>query len=103
MEAIAAGALYIGLDTRVTDHGRPVKGAQVTLVPEPFMGEACPKFSGTSGPGGYCPTKSRGAELLGAPAGWYRAGVTKPGAGTPVMKGLETASDTTGNRVEIAL
>jgi hypothetical protein len=67
MEAIAAGALYIGLDTRITEHGRPVEGAQVTLVPEPFMGQACPKFFGTSGPGGYCPTKSEGAELLGAP------------------------------------
>lgn len=103
MEAIAAGALYIGLDTRITEQGRPVEGAQVTLVPEPFMGDAYPKYSGTSGPGGYCPTKSEGAQLPGAPAGWYRAEVTKPGAGTPVVKGLEIASDTTGNRVEIAL
>lgn len=103
MEAIAAGALYIGLDTRITEQGRPVEGAQVTLVPEPFMGDAYPKYSGTSGPGGYCPTKSEGTQLPGAPAGWYRAEVTKPGAGTPVVKGLEIASDTTGNRVEIAL
>lgn len=103
MEGVAAGALYIGLSVRVTENGRPVEGAQLTLIPEPFMGDAYPKFSGTSGPGGYCPTKSDGAELLGAPAGWYRAEVTKPGAAAPVVKGLEIASDTTGNRVEIAL
>lgn len=103
MEGIAAGALYIGLSVRITEQGRPVEGAQLTLVPEPFMGDAYPKFSGTSGPGGYTPTQSEGPQLLGAPAGWYRAEVTKPGAGTPVVKGLEIASDTTGNRVEIAL
>jgi hypothetical protein len=103
MEGVAAGALYIGLSVRITENGRPVEGAQVTLVPEPFMGDAYPTYSGTSGPGGYCPVESNGAELLGAPAGWYRAEVTKPGAGTPVVKGLEIASDTTGNRVEIAL
>ena len=103
MEGIAAGALYIGLSVRITDQGRPVEGATLTLIPEPFMGDAYPKFSGTSGPGGYCPTTSEGAQLPGAPACWYRAEVTKPGAGTPVVKGLEISSDTTGNRVEIAL
>jgi hypothetical protein len=103
MEGVAAGALYIGLSVRITENGRPVEGTTLTLIPEPFMGDACPTYSGTSGPGGYCPVESDGAELLGAPAGWYRAEVTKPGVGTPVVKGLEIASDTTGNRVEIAL
>jgi hypothetical protein len=103
MEGIAAGALFIGLDTRITENGRPVESVQLTLIPEPFMGDAYPKYSGISGPGGYCPTQSDGATLPGAPAGWYRAEVTKPGASAPIVKGLEIASDTTGNRVEIAL
>jgi EF hand len=103
METLAAGARYIGLDVRIVEGGRPVVGAQLTLVPEPFMQAGSPKYSGVSSVGGFCSIKSEGPRLPGVPVGWYVATIIVPDAHRSVTKGAEIASDVTGNRIEFSL
>jgi len=103
VKTLSTGARYIALDVRIVDKGKPVVGAELTLVPEVFMGEGGPKFSGTSSVGGYCSIKSDGPRLPGVPVGWYVATIVVADSQKTVTKGIEIASDTTGNRLEISL
>ena len=103
METLAAGPRFIALDVRIVERGKPLVGAELTLVPETFMGESNPKFSGTSSVGGFCSIKSVGPRLPGVPVGWYLANVVLPNTHKTVTKGAEIASDSTGNRIEISL
>lgn len=103
VETLCKGPRYIALDVRIVEKGKPIVGAELTLVPEVFMGEGSPKFYGTSSIGGYCSIKSDGPRLPGVPVGWYVATVVIPDSHKSVTKGTEIASDVTGNRIEISL
>jgi hypothetical protein len=103
MEALDAGADLIAMDIRLISNGRPLVGAEVTLTPEPFLGEGYQTFSGTSVEGGVCPLVGNGKRLPGIPAGFYQAKIVHTGQGINVVRGMEIADDTTGNRLEIAL
>ncbi len=100
---LSAGAHYIALDVRIVEKGKPIVGAELTLVSETFMGEGRPKFSGTSSVGGYCSIKPDGPRLPGVPVGWYVATIVVPDSHKTVTKGTEIASDVTSNRLEINL
>jgi hypothetical protein len=103
VKTLSTGARYIALDVRIVEKGKPVVGAELTLVPEVFMDVASPKFSGTSSVGGYCSIKPDGPRLPGVPVGWYVATIVVPNSQQTVTKGVEIASDSTGNRLEISL
>lgn len=103
IEILASGPRFIALDVRIVERGKPLVGAELTLVPETFMGEGSHKFYGTSSVGGFCSIKSDGSRLPGVPVGWYVANVVLPNSHKTVTKGTEIASDSTGNRLEISL
>ena len=102
-EEAAKWPKLIGLDTWVSARGRPLVGAELTLTPEPFMGDNYPVFKGSTVEGGgyVSPTDER--ELIGVPAGFYTLRVVHPGQRIDIVRGIEIASDTTGSRLEIAL
>jgi hypothetical protein len=58
---------------------RPLADAQVTLVPEEFMGPGVQKAVGVTDASGSCRFSIEGAELPGAQYGIYRVEVSKPG------------------------
>lgn len=60
--------------------GRPVPGAVVKLVPEPFLGPAVKAAQGTTGPDGSCFLEiARNPDESGVHLGYYRVEVTQPG------------------------
>lgn len=103
IEALDGQSDYIGLDVLVTAKGRPLVGAQLTLTPEPFMGEDLQAYSGTTVEGGGCPLKGEKAQLPGIPIGFYQVRVVDADQGIDEVRGCEIADDTTGNRLQIAL
>ena len=92
---------YNGLDLTVTSRGRPATGAQVTLTPEPFMGEDFPTYTGTVTESGTCPLSTGDDRYLPVPVGFYTLKIVS--AGKESVRGVEVATDTTGSRLEIAL
>jgi hypothetical protein len=103
MTALEAQADYVGLDVRILSAGKPLVGAALKLIPEPFLGNGLPTFSGTTVDGGGCPLVSSGKQLPGIPNGLYRAQIVHAAQGINTVRGVEIADDTTGNRLEIAL
>lgn len=85
-------------------NGRPLGGATVRLVPEPFQGPAYKPASGTTEPNGTVTFQSEGTDLPGVACGLYRVEVTKPGGpekipakyNDPTTLGIEIAPDMHG-------
>lgn len=103
MEAIEAGADYFPIDLRITAERKPLVGAEVTLAPEPFLGEGYPSYSGTTVEGGVAPLESDGTDLPGIPAGFYQVTIVHSGQGIDAVRGVEVADETAGRGIEIAL
>jgi EF hand len=66
---------------RVLLDGNPLPDATVTLTPEKFLGPSYKPATGTTGPEGFAPLKSEGAQGGFVFYGFYRVAVTKQGAG----------------------
>lgn len=103
MQSLAGQSDFIGLALRVTAQGRPLVGAQLTMTPEPFMGDALQAYSGTTVEGGGCPLKGDNRMVPGIPIGFYRVQIVQADQGINEVRGREVADDTTGNRLSIAL
>ena len=94
---------------QVTLDGRPLAGATITFVPEPFLGPALTPASGVSDGRGLARLQEAGAELPGVPCGLFRVEVSKKDAGgremvparynTESVLGQEVAPDTQGRGV----
>lgn len=68
-------------DATVTLDGRPVSGAVVKLIPEPFLGPALKAAQGTTGPDGSCFLEiARNPDESGVQLGYYRIEITQPDA-----------------------
>lgn len=65
----------------VTINGQPLKAAEVTLVPEKFMGSAVKPARGVTDDKGLCTFATDGEELDGAHSGVFRVTVSKKDAG----------------------
>jgi hypothetical protein len=91
---------YNGLDLTVLSRGRPASGAQVTLVPEPFMGDDFPTYRGTVMESGSCPLAADD-RYLPVPVGFYTLKIVH--AEKETVRGVEIATDTTGSRMEVKL
>lgn len=92
------GASLITLSCRVNRNGAPLEGATVTLVPEPFMGEALKPASGVTAPNGGAalsvadeeiPAAVRG-KVKGAHCGIFRVVVTHPTVKIPAKYGEQS-------------
>jgi hypothetical protein len=93
---------------QVTLDGRPLAGATITFIPEPFLGPALKPASGVSDSHGMARLQEAGADLPGVPCGLYRVEVSKKDAGgrelvparynTRSVLGQEVAPDTAGHR-----
>lgn len=103
MQSLDAQSDFIGLGLRVTAKGRPLVGAQLTMTPEPFMGNGLQVYSGTTVEGGGCLLKGDSKMVPGIPIGFYRVQVVQDDQGINEVRGCEVADDTTGNRLNIAL
>ena len=65
---------------QVTSAGRPVSGAQVTLVPESFLGEHFRPATGTTDQAGVAAPEIDPASLKGVGFGLYRISISKKDA-----------------------
>ncbi len=77
--------------------GSPLEGADVRLVPEPFLSSAIEEASGKTGGGGYVSLQVPGEEVPGARIGMYRVVVTGPGVAQKYQ-----SADTTDAGVEVS-
>jgi hypothetical protein len=103
LEEIESQADFIGMDIHVTYKDRPLVGAELTLTPEPFLGDARQSYSGTTITGGACLLRGERAQVPGIPPALYQARIVHPEHGLDVVRGVEIAEDTTGNRLRFAL
>ena len=103
MQELEEHARYYGLDVHITSKGRALIGAELTLIPEPFMGDGYPTYSGKVAEGGACVLTSDGKQLPGVPAGFYQAKIIHSGQQIDAIRGVEISDDTTSSRLEIAL
>jgi predicted small lipoprotein YifL len=99
-----AGAI-INLRGTITLNDRPLSGAKVTLVPEPFMGPAAKPASGETDAQGTTIFRTEGLDLPGAAWGLYRVEVSKKNGdkesiprryNTETVLGLEIGPDFKG-------
>lgn len=70
--------------------GQPAAGAEVVLVPEPFLQATIKPAKGVSNEGGYVFFQVEGVELPGAQLGMYRVEITLPGAALPEKYNTKT-------------
>lgn len=84
-------------NAEVSLDGQPLEGANVTLVPEPFLVPVIEDSTGTTGGGGYVSLQVPGEEVPGARIGIYRVVVTGPGIAQQY-----TSADTTPIGVEVS-
>jgi hypothetical protein len=104
LQAVDDGPKLIGLVGNVlTAKRRPVDGATVTLIPEPFMGSGLQSYTGTSDKSGTCQFKGAETSLPGLPTGYYQAKVVDPQLNIDQVLGCEVAIDASGNRLELKL
>ena len=93
---------------QVTLDGRPLAGATITFLPEPFLGRALKPARGVSDSRGMARLQELGADPPGVPCGLFRVEVSKKDAGgrevvparynTQSVLGQEVAPDTEGRR-----
>jgi hypothetical protein len=103
LRTLASQSDFILLRLDVSLKRKPLAGASVTFTPEPFMGDGLQAYVGTSSESGGCDLKGEAADTLGIPVGFYQVKIVHPGHSINVVRGVEIADDTTGNRLEIAL
>ena len=97
-------AKYVALDTTFTHRGRPLICAQITMSPEPFMGENYPTYTGPTLEGGTGALQpDDGREFPATPSGFYTVRVVHPGLGIDEVRGAEISDDSSGSRLMIAL
>lgn len=77
--ALDAQSDLIALDVQVTSKRRPLAGAEVTLIPEPFMGKGLQSYSGTTNDGGACLLEGDEVKIPGIPVGYYQAKIKHAG------------------------
>jgi hypothetical protein len=70
----------VGFIGHVTLDGRPLVGAEVTLVPEEFLGSDHKPAKATTDPGGDFRLKTAGINSIGAQPGIYRIQISKKDA-----------------------
>jgi hypothetical protein len=79
----------------VTLDGRPLVGAEVTLVPEEFLGTDHKSAKATTDPGGDFRLKTAGINSIGAQPGVYRIQVSKKDAAGKEMIPARYNTETT--------
>jgi len=84
----------VGFDVSVTAKGRLVIGADVTFIPEPFMGEGKQSYVGRTNKGGAAHVHGQNVELVGVPTGYYTVRLVHEGSKLDVKRGCEVADDT---------
>jgi hypothetical protein len=81
------------VNCRVLHKGKPLEGAKVVFVPEPFLGGALQNGSGTASKAGYA-SISRPYEadikVRGLSPGFYRVEITKDGEAIPAKYNTQT-------------
>jgi hypothetical protein len=87
----------------VSSQGKPLPGAEVTFIPEPFMGEGSQSYGGTTGQNGICSLKGVDFKTLGIPNGFYQIHIVHADRQIDVVRGVEIANDVTRDIVEIEL
>jgi hypothetical protein len=100
-EKLKGLSTHIAAEVRVTKQRRPLAGATITLVPEPFLGSGYPTYQGTSDENGFVALTASPA-APGIAVGFYRVTITLPN-GSTTIRGCEIADDVTGNRIQFAL
>jgi hypothetical protein len=83
----------MSVDCCVLQAGQPLEGANVTFVPEKFLGEATPAAKGVTGKFGIAIMSietSGDMDPPGVAPGFYRVEITKPGAEIPAKYNTET-------------
>ena len=65
--------------------GRPLEGATVTLIPEPFMGPEVKPCSGITAQDGWCYMRQEGSAIPGSHCGMFRVSVSKKEAGVETI------------------
>lgn len=83
---------------------RPLAGARVRLVPEPFLEDVLEPVEGTSQADGQAEFNAAGINMSVAPIGMYRVEITSPDRDIPAQYNTDTtlgvevsASDAAGN------
>lgn len=82
--------------------GRALDGAEITLEPEPFLGDALKPAIGKTGPDGTAMFMVEGVQDLGVPPGMYRVKVTKAGATVPAKYNTETTLGVEANSMMLS-
>jgi hypothetical protein len=97
-EILGSGPALVELACVVTRSGRPVEGATVKMVPEPFMGETFQPATGVTERNGTAypsisqetmPEEYRG-RIQGVHTGIYRVEVTHPNVAVPAKYNTQT-------------
>ncbi len=86
---------------RITLNGQPLSGAQVTLVPEKFMGPAVKPAKGTTDASGYCVASIEGEELSGVHCGIYRIQISKQANGKELVPARYNSKSILGTDVGV--
>jgi hypothetical protein len=84
----------IAVQCQVTKGGAPLVGAEVTLTPEPFMGDGLQSYAGTSAEGGEVAIAGVDVPMPGVPTGYYKVHIVQQAEGVDAMLGCEVADDT---------
>jgi hypothetical protein len=103
LEAFASGPAMIPMTVTVTQKGRPVAGASVSLKPEKFLGSGAQAFKGTTDGSGSCEPDGEVSPLPGVPVGYYEVHINQQKAGIDQVFGCEIANDASGDRLEFRL
>jgi hypothetical protein len=83
------GAGRLGVSCKVMHKGKPLPGAQVSFVPEPFLGGGLQGGGGTTNSQGIA-TIDGASGLPGMSCGFYRVEITKQGEAIPAKYNSET-------------
>ena len=92
LAAYASQSDLIALVVLVTHRGKQVSGAEITIAPEPFMGDGYVVFSGTTDSRGECNPTATGGSFPGLPLGFYTVRICHGDHGESLF-GLEVAED----------
>jgi hypothetical protein len=85
---------------QVTVDGQPLSGAQVRLVPEPFLSEVVKPASGTTDANGYASLSLEGQKYSGVQLGIYRVEISKQdSAGADEVPAKYNAQTTLGQEI----
>jgi hypothetical protein len=103
LETYATGPAMIAMTVTVTQKGRLVEGASVSLKPEDFVGPEAQAFIGTTDRSGTCEPDGEKSSTPGVPVGYYQAHITQQETGIDKVLGCEIANDASGDRIDFRL